>query len=56
MTPEQQKEIEEFLKLQRARALDPFGRCRCCDDGCDCGCLETCPLHKNRMPDPSVKR
>lgn len=40
--------VQEFLRLERARAADPFGRCRCCGDGCDCGCILTCPLHKEK--------
>lgn len=40
------KIIQEYLEWQRRLAGDPWGICRCCYDDCDCGCIETCPLHK----------
>lgn len=24
--------------------------CECCDAGCDCGCLISCPRHRERVP------
>jgi hypothetical protein len=35
------------------RMVDPMtawvlSLCKCCWTGCDCGCIEDCPLHRER--------
>jgi len=49
-SPEQ---IEELLKEVELERKYPYWRlCECCGEGCDCGCVDLCPVHKGGGLDP----
>lgn len=43
------------------KAFHPANKCECCDSGCDCGCVETCPVCRGKswrereQPDPASR-
>lgn len=40
-------DIKNVLELAKFTQENPSWRyCQCCWDDCDCGCIESCPIHK----------